>query len=477
MSDVGIGNSAGGPVFKSATIALMILVGVVGFFGALTLDAYAPDLEGNGGSGAHALSNSAIGYSGLVRLASNTGRSPQIVRDEQVWQGEDLVVVTPESAAVNLNKIIAARGTEQPTLYVLPKWDAGPDGDHKGWVRISGLLPVSEPEGVLAPGLVFDIKRHLDKTPALQNVSPDMPASIRFVTPAKLQVIVRPSKQRDDDTEPPSVVKVQSPPPIIAAEPKQPVVGVDPPPSDEDQAEDQDQDQDEEQDQAEDQDQAGFLDDTFADIKPVITDGSGGIVLGEIDNMFILSDPDLLNNAAMKHPENAAAALALLDWMNWKDSNKIGFDVVLNGLGRAKSLLRLALDPPILAMTLTLVAMIVLIGIRAAGRFGAPQPRTRAIAFGKTALVDNGALLVRKAGKARRMGGRYVAVIRDQAVQRFGVSARLSQAEVDRYLDGLGAGAGFTTLAEAAEAAKSDSEMVAAARALHTWKQEIIGDD
>jgi hypothetical protein len=226
-----------------------------------------------------------------------------------------------------------------------------------------------------------------------------------------------------------------------------------------------------------DEQQAAAFDYTFDDIQPVITDGAGGIVLGEIDNMYILADPDLLDNAAMKRPENAAAALALLDWMNSTDAESVGFDVVLNGFGRTKSLLRLALDPPILAMTLTLAAMILLIGIRAAGRFGAPQPRVRAIAFGKTALVDNGALLVRKAGKARRLGGRNAAVIREQAVQTFGVSARFTQAEVDSYLDGLGGGVAFTALAEAAETAGSDSEMLAAARALHTWKREIVGDD
>lgn len=442
MSDVGIGTFDGGPVFRPATIALMILIGVVGFFGSLALGAYAPDLESDGGPGAHALSNSAIGYSGLVQLASGTGRNPMIVRDEQTWKSEDLVVVTPESAAINLNKIIAARGTTKPTLYVLPKWNAGADGDHKGWVRIRGLLPTLQPEGVLAPGLVFDIKRHLDKRPTLQIVAPNMPASLHFVTPAKLQVIERPGKKS-----------------ATAATQASASVRVAPAPDGSDER------------------QASPFNYTFDNIQPVITDGSGGIVLGEIDNMYILADPDLLDNAAMKRPENAAAALAMLDWMNSTGAETIGFDVVLNGLGRTKSLLRLAFDPPILATTLTLAAMVLLIGIRAAGRFGAPRPRVRAIAFGKTALVDNSALLVRKAGKTGRLGGRYAAVIRDQAMRTFGVSARLSQPEADSYLDGLGSGATFTALAQAAETARSESDMLAAARALHTWKREIVGDD
>jgi len=438
MSDVAIGRPDGGSLFKPTTIALMILVGVVGFFGALTLGAYAPDLEGDGGPGGHALSNSAIGYSALVQLASATGRNPRILRDELTWQGEDLVVATPETAATNLNKIIAARGTTRATLYVLPKWKAQADDDHKGWVRIGGLLPAFEPEGVLAPGIRFSIKRHM-KLVKTMTYAGDLPRAVVFSASDKLQVMV--------PLEQPHGASKGARPPV-----KGEAVGP-----------------------------AGADDvldgKSYADLRPVITDGAGGIVLGQLDNMFILADPDLLDNAAMKRRENAGAALALLDWMNSTGAESIGFDVVLNGLGRTKSLLRLALDPPILAMTLTLAMMVILIGLRAAGRFGAPQPRARAIAFGKTALVDNGAMLVRKAGKARLLGGRFAAVIRDQAVQTFGVSARLTPPEVDRYLDGLGGTVPFTRLVEAAEAANSDGEMLAAARALHAWKQEVVGDD
>jgi hypothetical protein len=441
MSDIAIGRGDGGQIFKPATIALMILVGVVGFFGAMVLGAYAPDVDGNGPPGGHAASNSAIGFSGLVQLAGATGRNPQLVRDERAWTTEDLVVATPEAAAVRLDKIIAARGTTKPTLYVLPKWAALEDKQHKGWVRIVDLLPAFQPEGVFAPGLEFDIKRHLDRKPPLSVVDSAVPATVRFVTPAKLQVIERPAKAANQSSQPPPVVVTVAPP-------------------------NADQDSD-----------SASFDYTFDDIHPLITDGSGGVVLGQIDNLYILADPDLLDNAGMKRPENAAAALALLDWMNSTGANSVNFDVVLNGLARTKSVLRLAFDPPILAMTLTLAVMVVLLGIRAAGRFGAPRPRARAIAFGKTALVDNGAMLVRKAGKARRLGGRYAAVIREQAVQAFGVSARLTPPEVDHYLDGLGGAAPFTELAAAAEGANNDSEMLAAARALFAWKREVVRED
>jgi hypothetical protein len=440
MSDIAIGRGQTSQIFNPATIGLMIVVGVVGFFGALVLGAYAPALEGNGRPGGHALSNSAVGYSGLVRLASATERNPKIVRDESGWSDEDLVIATPPEAATNLSKIMAARGTTRPTLYVLPKWSVVEDPGHKGWVRVNDLLPPYEPEGVLAPGISFAIKRHAGAAPKLQYAD-DLPPAVAFAAPARLQVIVPWSAigKGDKELHRPRDVAVKPPPGS-----KQP---------------------------------AAAANRTFANLTPVITDGAGGIVLGEIDNMYVLADPDLLDNAALKRPENAAAALALLDWMNSTGADSIGFDVVLVGLGQQKSLLRLAFDPPMLAMTLTLAVMVVLLGIRAAGRFGAPAPRQRAIAFGKTALVDNGAMLVRKAGKASRLGGRYAAAIREQAVRAFSVSPRLSPAEVDEYLDGLGGAVPFTRLAAAAETARGDSKMLAATKALHAWKREVVRDD
>jgi hypothetical protein len=306
-------------------------------------------------------------------------------------------------------------------------------------VRIAGLLPTFEPEGVFAPGIRIAIKRHLDRRPTLHIADSDLPNTLRFVTPAKLQVIEPADELKSTSPAAPAQVTLAAP------------------------------------NGAGQQAQQSYS--TYRDIKPLITDGSGGIVLGEMDNLFILADPDLIDNAAMKQPENAASALALLDWLNTPKAKRIGFDVVLNGLGQSKSVLRLAFDPPFLAMTLALGAMVLLLGIRAAGRFGAPRPRARAIAFGKAALVDNSAMLVGKARKARLLGGRYAAVIRDQAVRAFGVSPRLNPAEVDLYLDALGGKRRFSEIAGEAEAAEDDHDMLAAARALHAWKREIVREN
>jgi hypothetical protein len=87
-------------------------------------------------------------------------------------------------------------------------------------------------------------------------------------------------------------------------------------------------------------------------------------------------------------------------------------------------------------------------------------------------LVDNSAMLIRKARREKRLGGRYVEVIRDRAVTAFGVPARLRDAAIDDYLDKLKGRARFSDLAHAAEAANDRTSLVAAAQALHDWQKE-----
>ena len=417
MSDVAIGRTGGDGAFRPATIALILLIGLLGFVGSLVLGAYGSDLRSGRNGGGHALSNAAVGYSGLVQLAEATGRHPRIIRDARQWKSEDLLVATPEHGTTDVTGIIQGRQV-QPTLIVLPKWSTVADPNRSGWVQVKGLLDPSEPEGVLAPVFQLSIGRHPSGGRPL-SLSSDLPHdAIRFTAPRPLQVITKAhiaSREVDGRA----------------------VTG------------------------------------TFT---PLITDGHGNAVLAQIGPgpLYVLADPDLIDNAGLSSLDNARSALELLDWMNSTGARSIGFDVTLNGLGRSRNPLQLAFDPPLLAMTLALAAVAMLLGIHELARFGAPRPRERAIAFGKAALVDNSAALIRKAGRTHRLGGRYAQVIRERAVRAFGVSPRLKGAAVDAYLDGLG-GRGFTDLAAGAEAATNDHQLLAAAQALHDWQQEKLG--
>jgi hypothetical protein len=209
-------------------------------------------------------------------------------------------------------------------------------------------------------------------------------------------------------------------------------------------------------------------------VVPIVVDDAGAAVVAQLNGqaLYVLADPDLLSNAGMARLSQAESALNLLDDLNSTGSRSISFDVTLNGFGRSANPLKLLFDPPFLATTLALAAALLLAGIHAAIRFGAPRRPVRAIAFGKAALVDNAAALVRKARREAALGARYAQVVRERAISAFGVPVRLKEEEIDGYLDALGVRK-FSALAQIAGEARSREELVRAARALHDWQGEI----
>ncbi|MBV8687249.1 MAG: hypothetical protein JOZ90_01505 [Alphaproteobacteria bacterium] len=213
------------------------------------------------------------------------------------------------------------------------------------------------------------------------------------------------------------------------------------------------------------------------ELKPIVTDPDGRIVVAQVGDepLYLLADPDLLSNHGIGDLRQAAAALALLDFLNSTGARSILFDVTLNGLGRSRSPLKLAFDPPFLATTLAIAAALLLAGVHAAARFGAPRRPERALAFGKAALIDNTAALVRKARRQAALGSRYADVIRERAARVFSAPPRLKDKALDAYLDQIGTSGRFSDLAAAAGEARHKDDLLAAARRLHRWQRENEG--
>ncbi len=210
-------------------------------------------------------------------------------------------------------------------------------------------------------------------------------------------------------------------------------------------------------------------------IAPMLSDRQGAMVLGKVkgEEVYVLADPDLLNNHGIARRASADAALRMLDELMPADSDgDLMFDVTANGLGKTRSPLKLAFDPPFLAVTLAIAAALLLAGLQALVRFGAPLRPRRAIAFGKAALVDNSAALIRKAGREAKLGGRYAATVRDRAAARLRLAPSLTQREVIERLDALDSGNPFSALASRADETTSPASLLFAARALHRWQQE-----
>jgi hypothetical protein len=403
MSDLVIGRGSDDRgAFRLRTVILLLAVGIIGFVALLLGNAYEAPADSTNGSSAHALSNGATGYTGIVRLARAMGKDTRVIRDPSQLAANGLLILTPPLGSTPLGDVLLRRD-DLPTLVVLPKWLTLPQrpAGRPGWVMRLGLIDKKEPEGVLAPDRKFTVSRQTSGGRPLRSAG-WMTEDFEFEAPRPLQTI------------------------------------------------------------------------SGADLKPLLTDDQGNIVLGEVGNksLYVLADPDILSNMGMRKESQARAALALLDTLNQDGDRDFDFDVTAAGLGKAKNPLRLAFDPPFLAMTLAIVAAMLLAGWQAFARFGRAVHRERAIAFGKTALVDNAAALIRKAGRQARLGGRYVEAIRERAIVAFGVPSRLRGPAIDAYLDKISGRSRFTDLAQAVDDAGDKASLVAAARALHDWQKE-----
>lgn len=215
-------------------------------------------------------------------------------------------------------------------------------------------------------------------------------------------------------------------------------------------------------------------------LTPLVTVPGGSALLAQIGDQphYVLADPDLVNNHGLRDPDRARFALALIDRLN-EGGESVAFDLTMNGFGRgggSGNVLRMAFEPPFLALTLALVAAALLAGLHGAFRFGAARQEARAIAFGKAALVENSAGLIRQADREANLGAAYADVVRYEAARTTAAPHWLQGEALDRYLDRLSRPGQprFSELAARLAQARDRHRLMAAARALSEWKRGII---
>ena len=211
---------------------------------------------------------------------------------------------------------------------------------------------------------------------------------------------------------------------------------------------------------------------------PVVLDGAGRpvLIMHEDTQAYVLADPDFLNTQGLKAVNGARTAMALLSVIR-AEGTPVTFDLTLNGFTRTRSLIRLALEPPLLGATLVLAALGVLAGLQAAVRFGPTRVAGRAVALGKTALADNTAGLIRLARREHRMAPLYARMIQASAARAIGAPRGLEGQALDDFLDRVsrmvGAANTYSALDARARAATA-ADLMSVARDLHAWKQELI---
>ncbi|WBY07135.1 hypothetical protein PIB19_17225 [Sphingomonas sp. 7/4-4] len=201
-------------------------------------------------------------------------------------------------------------------------------------------------------------------------------------------------------------------------------------------------------------------------------DGAALAATVEDSLLTIVADPDLFDNQGLATREGAERAMDILDEIG--AGGGVAFDLTLHGFGRNPNLLKLAFEAPFLPLTLCVLVAALLAGWHAMLRFGPAALPKRGLAFGKRALADNGAALLRLARRRHRTGERYAALVREAAAASTGAPAGLSGDALDRYLDRLDpAGEPFSHLAARAADAPDTRRLLDAARDLYQWKRTV----
>lgn len=115
---------------------------------------------------------------------------------------------------------------------------------------------------------------------------------------------------------------------------------------------------------------------------------SEGVLIGRLGDVWVLTDPEVVDNHGLARPANRRLAVALLDHL--RDGGPVRF-VAPVAVPAPDSLVDALVRPPFLGLTLVLAGAVGLMLWAAMPRFGAPERPAPALAPGAATLVRSGA--------------------------------------------------------------------------------------
>jgi len=215
---------------------------------------------------------------------------------------------------------------------------------------------------------------------------------------------------------------------------------------------------------------------------------SEGMLLGaaEYDDrlVWVLSDPDIIENHGLVRGQNAAFILGTLEAMRGSgEAGKVVFDEAIHGIaGPPTNPFRYLFEFPFAIVTLLMLAAVGLLLWATTGRFGGVRPAPPSFDLGKSRLIANTASLLERAGHHGFVMHRYVHMVLREAGRALHAPAQLDDAALAAWLDRLGEARGVDENS-AGILRRSDEGLAGgryrlaglfqAARDIHHWKDRI----
>jgi len=234
---------------------------------------------------------------------------------------------------------------------------------------------------------------------------------------------------------------------------------------------------------------------TGPNLVPVLTGPNGQVLLSRVIvtgnrpqtavPVYLLSDPDLLDNQILADPARTLTALNLVKALTPASKAKptpkptYVFNLTFNALGFDHDLLHALSRPPYIGVPLALAIAALGLVWAAFARFGPPRLEEARPALGRGVriLADNAARLMAVTLKETKLGPAYAQMVRDQVLKIRGyrqIDARESADDLaDRISQIYKATHSYSDLRAQAARVVTVHQLIDVALRLHTWKTEI----
>ena len=214
------------------------------------------------------------------------------------------------------------------------------------------------------------------------------------------------------------------------------------------------------------------------DIEPVLTSGDDEIIIGKLKthSVYVVAEPDLFNTLGMADLRRARLAHSFIDELRL--DGPVIFDLTFHGIERTRNIVRLALEPPLLGATLSILFSGLLMILYSANRFGPAREEGAVHEYGKAALAENSSALIRMAKRETSFGSDYANVVQRSIARAVGAPRQLTGKNLTQFIERLAQAKSrnrsFIKLANRAAEADSREEQATACLELDRLKEEII---
>ncbi len=229
---------------------------------------------------------------------------------------------------------------------------------------------------------------------------------------------------------------------------------------------------------------------TGPNLVPVLTGPDGEVLLSRVivtgnrpqprAPVYLLSDPDLLDNQVLSDPARTLTALNLVKALTPPSPKPTYvFNLTFNAMGFDHDLLHALSRPPYIAVPLSLLVAALGLVWAAFARFGPPRLEDLRPALGRGVriLADNAARLMAVTLKEARLGPAYAQLMRDQVLKIRGyrqIDARESPDDLaDRISQIYKSTHRYSDLRAQAARVLTVHQLIDVALRLHAWKVEI----